>query len=252
MVPVIIALLVTGFVLILASFIFRDSFSDEKKGNIMTEAEIERLVERRFSEVKYQLDDEAEKSADIIKDQTERELEKLSNEKIMAVNEYSDQVMDQINRNHNEVMFLYSMLSDKQKELDAAVEQLNRAKQQAANEERLAQRGKQKKNSEEVSEQTMSNSREPVQEPVQLRLFADEEMVSYTDEYQKKDNEDSGSKEKTVIQEEPLSDNEKYANKQRILQMYKDGQSELEIARQLQLGIGEVRLVIGLNRNREA
>ena len=118
MVPVIVILLIIGCVFLLASFLFKDAFSDDSKRKIMTETEIEQLVERRFSEVKYRLDDEAEKSADVIRDQTERELEKLSNEKIMAVNEYSDQVMDQINKNHNEVMFLYSMLSDKQKELD--------------------------------------------------------------------------------------------------------------------------------------
>ena len=73
MVPVIVILLITGCVFLLESFLFKDAFSDDSKRKIMTETEIEQLVERRFSEVKDRLDDEAEKSADVIRDQTERE-----------------------------------------------------------------------------------------------------------------------------------------------------------------------------------
>ena len=35
----------------------------------------------------------------------------------MAINEYSDTVLDSINKAHNEIMFLYSMLNDKHDEL---------------------------------------------------------------------------------------------------------------------------------------
>lgn len=35
----------------------------------------------------------------------------------MAINEYSDTVLDSINKSHNEIMFLYSMLNDKHEEL---------------------------------------------------------------------------------------------------------------------------------------
>lgn len=237
MVPVIIVLLIIGSVLILASFIFKGSFSDESKGNIMTEAEIERLVERRFSEVKYRLDDEAEKSADIIRDQTERELEKLSNEKIMAVNEYSDQVMDQINKNHNEVMFLYSMLSDKQKELDYAVEKLNQVRRQADDEEKLVQHAKKEKQTESIHEgAAQDNFTETKDKNVQLS-FDDLLQPSVKEEV------------KTSASSKPVD--EKYANKSKILQMYNEGYSSMEIAQELRLGIGEVRLVIGLSKERE-
>lgn len=229
MVPVIVVLLIIGSILILASFIFKDSFSADSKGNIMTEAEIERLVERRFSEAKYRLDDEAEKSADIIRDQTERELEKLSNEKIMAVNEYSDQVMDQINKNHNEVMFLYSMLSDKQKELDHAVESLNQIRQQTENEKKLAEHAK-----KEIKE------KETAKTPAVERSG----QLSFEDLLQP-EMKSTGSDTTAVV-------DEKYANKEKILQMHQEGISSLEIAQQLHLGVGEVRLVIGLSKERQA
>lgn len=217
MVPVIMILLSIGVTLILASFIFRNSLSEDGR-RVMTEKEIERLVESRFQEVKYQLDDEAEKSADMIKDQTERELEKLSNEKIMAVNEYSDQVMDQINKNHEEVMFLYSMLSDKQKELDHAVEQLNRVKRQSDQEERLA-KNKKSKEKEQEQEVTAPPAPAQVKEPKQPK-----KVLEVTEE--------------------------RYSNKAQILRMYEEGMTALEIAQSLNLGIGEVRLVIELNKER--
>ena len=224
MVPVIIGLLITGCVLILASFLFKDSFSDDAKGKILTEKEIEKLVERRFNEVKYRLDDEAEKSADIIRDQTERELEKLSNEKIMAVNEYSDQVMDQINKNHNEVMFLYSMLSDKQKELDYAVESLNQIRRQTENEKKLEEHAqKQQETADTQSHKTVNNPTD-ISRDNQLKISRRPEL-------------------------EPA--NEKYTSKETIIKMHNEGYSSLEIAQQLHLGVGEVRLVIGLSKERQ-
>ena len=44
-------------------------------------------------------------------------MEKETNEKIMAISEYSDTVMENMNKTHNEIMFLYNMLNDKHTEL---------------------------------------------------------------------------------------------------------------------------------------
>lgn len=232
MVPVIVGLLLTGCVLILASFIFSSSFTDKSDKRILTEDEIEKLVERRFHEVKYRLDDEAEKSADLIKDQTERELEKLSNEKIMAVNEYSDQVMDQINKNHDEVMFLYSMLSDKQKELDYAVEKLNRIKQEADQEERLAD--KRKKEQENV----YSIAKELGTLPAD---YEEEQNIKATAVPPVREKADGM---------EGAEDAQKYQGREQILELYRQGMSCLEIAQKLRLGTGEVQLVLDLNKER--
>lgn len=50
-----------------------------------------------------------------VKEQTEISLDKLSNQKMLEMNEYSDTILQEINRNHNEVMFLYDMLNEKKK-----------------------------------------------------------------------------------------------------------------------------------------
>ena len=87
---------------------------------------LEQMLEERINQVEHRIDDVAEKSASTIRNQAKTELEKLSKEKLSEVNEYSDQVMDRINKNHNEVMFLYGLLSDKQKELDETIEQIKK------------------------------------------------------------------------------------------------------------------------------
>lgn len=253
MVSVIIILLIIGCVLILASFIFGSSMSKGAESNIMTADEIERLVERRFSEVKYRLDNEAEKSADLIKDQTERELEKLSNEKIMAVNEYSDQVMDQINKNHNEVMFLYSMLSDKQKELDHAVEHLNHVKQEAANEEQLAKH-KQKEQAKEKDIQTQEDTQtqeDDKEVPVYRRRSETQEAETNSQNVPQRRRlglEPSGRTPQS--KRAAAMELENYDNKERILLMHAEGLSSKEIAQKLHMGVGEVRLVLELSKER--
>jgi hypothetical protein len=55
---------------------------------------------------------------------TDDALSKLSNEKIMAVNDFSEQILEKIKKNHEEVVFLYSMLNDKERELKAAVKEI--------------------------------------------------------------------------------------------------------------------------------
>ena len=48
--------------------------------------------------------------------ETEEYLNRKSNEKIMEFEEYSSQVIEKIERNHEEVVFMYQMLSDKEDE----------------------------------------------------------------------------------------------------------------------------------------
>ncbi len=61
-------------------------------------------------------------------------LSRLSNEKIMGMNEYSDQVLDKIEKNHGEVVFLYDMMNEKQEELKSLVNQIDKMKADMKNE----------------------------------------------------------------------------------------------------------------------
>ena len=49
--------------------------------------------------------------------ETEEYLNRKSNEKIMEFEEYSSQILAKIEHNHEEVVFMYQMLSDKEEEM---------------------------------------------------------------------------------------------------------------------------------------
>ncbi len=63
--------------------------------------------------------EKANKRADFLLHETEDQLESLSNDKIIAVGEYSDQMLEKIESNHKEVVFLYQMLNEKEEALKA-------------------------------------------------------------------------------------------------------------------------------------
>lgn len=83
------------------------------------------LYKDDLTQMKKKIDELITESSDDIINKTENQLSKVSNEKIMAVSEYSDQVLEKINKNHEEVVFLYQMLNDKEKELKTVVKELN-------------------------------------------------------------------------------------------------------------------------------
>lgn len=78
---------------------------------------LEEQVKKEVTAAKKDLSDALDEEITQKQDETKRSLEKEANSKIMAINEYSDTVLDSINKAHNEIMFLYSMLNDKHDEL---------------------------------------------------------------------------------------------------------------------------------------
>lgn len=79
--------------------------------------ELKIITEKEVTAAKKDLSDALDEEITQKQDETKRSLEKEANSKIMAINEYSDTVLDSINKAHNEIMFLYSMLNDKHDEL---------------------------------------------------------------------------------------------------------------------------------------
>ena len=82
----------------------------------------------QVSKVSQTIDNIIEQKMQDIEDKTEARLDKLSNTKILEMNEYADGVLKEINRNHNEVMFLYNMLNDKETTLKNTVRDIEAVK----------------------------------------------------------------------------------------------------------------------------
>lgn len=115
-----------------ASFVLPERKKAEEQPGIDQE-EIKKLIRDQMPIVKKEIEAEAEEQAEETVDKIERELEKLSNEKIMAVNEYSDSVMEEIQKNHTEVMFLYDMLNEKEQDVKEALKTIHQAKTESQN-----------------------------------------------------------------------------------------------------------------------
>ena len=114
-----IILIIVGMVFILASFWVTEKLSPDELEHIseLSKEEMSVMLEHELDKSRQRVVDIVEDTIDASKEKTERSLEKQTNEKIMAINEYSDTVIEKMNKTHNEIMFLYSMLNDKHTEL---------------------------------------------------------------------------------------------------------------------------------------
>lgn len=120
--PMEIALLVVGVIIFVISFLMPEV--PMKKSSREIEAEKEearRLVEQEVDTMRLRVGEATNETVDFAVDKAERSLEKVSNEKIMAVGEYAETVLEEISKNHQEVMFLYDMLKDKQTDLNNTI-----------------------------------------------------------------------------------------------------------------------------------
>lgn len=88
---------------------------------LIGEDEIRKLIAAEEEHVRDKVADMVEETVSYSIEKTERAMERLTNEKIMAINEYSDTVLEEIHKNHKEVVFLYDMLNDKHENLTSAV-----------------------------------------------------------------------------------------------------------------------------------
>lgn len=268
-------LIILGVTAIIGSFVFEKTLEKNDKTNENNSGVTEAMLEEQVSKaVDHILDDRIE--------ETEAKMDKLSNEKIMAVGDYSDNVLKEIDKNHDEVMFLYSMLNEKEKEVKNAVndvENIKRSINVIADNEKVDKADKSEtfannqinnniKNTR-VSKETISDVSDMKDELLTLQEKKAEETMEINNVSVKdnnnsnltistaKDNRDkteknlnlnTGKKNKGVaIAHKDVKKN----NNNKILELYSKGMSNIDIAKKLNLGIGEVRLVIDLYRNKK-
>lgn len=127
-----IVLLLAGGILAVLSFVLpveKEAVQEDTRK--LAQEEIKTLVERQMNDIRQHVDDVVGEAVTYAVEKTERSLERLSNEKIMAVNEYSDTVLGEIHKNHEETVFLYDMLNSKHNNLKNTVNELNKTIQEA-------------------------------------------------------------------------------------------------------------------------
>ena len=117
-----VAAIVLGFILPIGKELEKD---DQKSMESAVAQAVHKTIEKSHDKIQQQIDDTIEES--LIK--TERGLDRITNEKMSAISEYADTVMNDIHKNHDEVMFMYDMLNDKQKNLTSTVDEAAKAQE---------------------------------------------------------------------------------------------------------------------------
>ena len=235
MLAVEVILIIIGVVLIIGSFYVTERLSQQDLEHIslMSEADLKHIAEKQVKDVKHQVENSIEEIIDESLEITQRGLDRETNNKIMAVSEYSDTVLENINKSHNEIMFLYSMLNDKQSETAEMVSDLQRYVKEIRDldlENVVAKLEKQPKAKTKAKSTTKSKTKKKTEEVV-----AAEDVLEAV-------NQESVT---AVGTEEQIGGSLLNKNEQ-ILLLYKEGKKEVEIAKALDCGLGEVRLVLGL------
>ena len=219
-----ITLIIVGIVFLLVSFLVQEKLSPKDIESItnLSENELKIIVEKQLKNANDQVEDAI---TDVVEDKTEttkRALEKETNEKIMAIDEYSNTVLESMNKTHNEILFLYSMLNDKHTELTDLAAQLQQFSEQM-------------KHTENEVLENLALAAQDVRQKVNETKPIDENEVILAS---------LGTDAKGTEQDQ-INHND------RTLMLHQQGLSDVEIARELGLGLGEVKLVIGLFKGEE-
>lgn len=225
-----IVLLIAGVIIFTGSFFL--PLGGEKNTGINQKAakeEIHGLVEEEMNNVRSKMQDKMEETSEDAIEKAERALERLTNEKIMAVNEYSDTVLQEIHKNHEEAMFLYDMLNSKHANIKDTVSKMDKAVKAAEN-------------------KTLENK------TAENKAAAEKTATDKTAGTVAEEKTADASQTETLIQPENSPEigfmgetvQEGQNNNEKILEMHKQGKSTVAIAKELGLGVGEVKLVIDL------
>ncbi|MBQ7359671.1 MAG: hypothetical protein IJW63_06235 [Lachnospiraceae bacterium] len=254
-----IVLLVIGGIIFALSFILpakKEEMSKEAKDAAMDE--IKTMIEDEMSGAKSRIEDIVDETVTYSIEKTERALERVSNEKIMAVNDYSDTVLEEINKSHKEVMFLYDMLNDKHQNLQETVTAATQTAKAVEKTVLAAQEEESKHSSFEAlkvpvvrvvpqveEEETSSQETESIAD-----IAALVEEVKQEEKKPVKVKTNKGERKTPAKSPDisfiPSTSKAGKNNNERILELHAKGKSNVAIAKELGLGIGEVKLVIDL------
>lgn len=219
-----ILLLLIGCVFMIGSFFITEKLSPAELHKIaeLGESEIRKILERELEQAEGRIEEAIDGQIASSSDKVDRALEKETNEKIMAISEYSDTVIEGMNKSHNEIMFLYSMLNDKHTELTGMTSDLQRLAADV-------------RGMEEMLKAPQTPAEQPAPEPAPA--------VPVPEPLAEPAPKETAEPAVPAAEQPTMKD-----RNTEVLAMYRDGMSEVQIAKQMNMGVGEVRLVIGLYR----
>ena len=222
-----VGLLLIGVVFLIGSFFVTEKLSQSEIGEIakLSETELQTVIERELEIASAKVSDMVDDSVDLSLNKIQRSLDKETNDKMMAIQEYSDTVLKDLEKTNKEVTFLYSMLGDKHNELQDSIAKMNELTQEC----------------DELREQILNlevEAKHLAEEPVRKP----EQEPAKTDAVYEPDESDT----EELLQEDLTDSEQQERRKKEILMRYRGGEDLVDIAKDLDMGFGEVKLIVEL------
>lgn len=222
-----VGLLLIGVVFLIGSFFVTEKLSQSEIGEIakLSETELQTVIERELEIAGAKVSDMVDDSVDLSLNKIQRSLDKETNDKMMAIQEYSDTVLKDLEKTNKEVTFLYSMLGDKHNELQDSIAKMNELTQEC----------------DELREQILNlevEAKHLAEEPVRKP----EQEPAKTDAVYEPDESDT----EELLQEDLTDSEQQERRKEEILMRYRGGEDLVDIAKDLDMGFGEVKLIVEL------
>lgn len=255
-----ILMIIIGLILVFASYVISEKIEKkpqkERNSSIETTSIQMEEIEKLKEEIINTLEDK--KVNKMI--EAEEELGHISNEKIMAFDEFSKQVLEKMEANHKEVVFLYNMLNDKEEEIKKVITETDQSKV-VIEELILKMHEETKQVQEKISELEKSAKKfmeikesvpvlvEKVGETTKeenIENLKQEEFVVDIKEVDDMIEAMSEEEKDMLLGELEIEEQEDNNDRERILDLHGKGKSIVEISRELGKGQGEVKLVIDL------
>ena len=127
-----IVLIILGIAVFAASFLVPDKYAKQEDGMIKEqEKKLKLFLQRELQTIRIGIEEKVEESMVSSGEKSERYMERITNEKIMAIQEYSDTVLEQIHKNHEEAVFLYDMLNNKHDQIKYTAGEISSAVEEA-------------------------------------------------------------------------------------------------------------------------
>jgi hypothetical protein len=215
-------LTIIGLCLIVASFIFfeKDDGKGQKQVVMLNDYELD---EAELAKLQESIRTVVKEYSDQLVEETQSQLNAVSSQKMMEISELADQVLADIKKAHQECVFLFDMLEDKSTSLKEYVS--NSAEKLFAMQEDVM-----RVVPEDKQEQVQDVLKEPtVESQIKEHLL---EQVKQTED--------------VVLADDMEGVEDVQERNQHILKLYQQGKEPLAIAKELNLGVGEVQLVLDL------
>lgn len=246
-----IGLVVIGVLIFAGSFFITEklSSSDMKEITRISEKEVQNIVDSRIAQsesiIKDRFDDKLEDAVNDFAIRTDEEYVSKMNQ----MNEYSQKVLETMEKTNNEIVFIHSMLNDKQENVSKLTEKLDITQKQLlqlkndVDESINALKEQYDQNITLKKEQEFVTGIEATRvETETVKTFNDELIEKIADS----NDEEVPEGFKEAVTESSNESHTMSSEESEIVNLYKEGYSEIDIAKKLGKGIGEIKLVLGL------